>query len=93
MLGFGNVKDELCQQMLERTCVDKREPSYMVGGTVNWYSHYGRLYRSLLQKLNQEPLYDPTSGHVSGQNYNLKRYMHLHVHCSTIYKSQDEGAN
>ena len=71
----------------------KREPSYMFGGTVNWYNHYGGQYRSLLKKLNQEPLYDPTSGCVSGQNYNLKRYMHLHVHCSTIYKSQDEGAN
>ena len=22
--------------------VEKREPSYVVGGSVNWYSHYGQ---------------------------------------------------
>ena len=31
---------------------------------------------------------NPTPGHVSGQNYNLKRYIHPYVHCSTTY-SQD----
>ena len=25
-------------------CVEKREPSYIVGGKVNWYSHYGEQY-------------------------------------------------
>ena len=29
-----------------------------------------------------------TPGHLSGQNYNLKRYMHPYVH-STIYNSQN----
>ena len=24
--------------------VEKMEPSYTVGGNVNWYSHYGRQY-------------------------------------------------
>ena len=24
--------------------VDKREPSYTVGGTINWCSHYGKQY-------------------------------------------------
>ena len=24
--------------------VEKREPSYTVGGNVNWYNHYGELY-------------------------------------------------
>ena len=24
--------------------VEKTEPSYTVGGNVNWYSHYGRQY-------------------------------------------------
>ena len=24
--------------------VEKREPSYTVGGNVNWYSHYGEQY-------------------------------------------------
>ena len=29
----------------------------------------------------------PICGHISRQNYNLKRYMHPNVHCSTIYNS------
>ena len=24
--------------------MEKREPSYTVGGNVNWYSHYGEQY-------------------------------------------------
>ena len=32
---------------------------------------------------------NPTPGHISGQNYNSKRYMHLYVHSSTIHNSQD----
>ena len=32
---------------------------------------------------------NPTPGHISRQNYNLKRYMHPYVHNSTIYNSQD----
>ena len=32
--------------------VEKREPSYAVGGNVNWYSHYERRYRYSLK--NQE---------------------------------------
>ena len=24
--------------------IEKREPSYTVGGNVNWYSHYGEQY-------------------------------------------------
>ena len=30
---------------------------------------------------------DPTSGHISGQSYNFKRYMHPYIHSSTIYNS------
>ena len=29
--------------------VEKREPSYTVGGNVNWYSHYGELYGGALK--------------------------------------------
>ena len=28
-------------------------------------------------------------GHISGQNYNLKRCMHLYVHGRTIHNSKD----
>ena len=33
-----------------------------------------------------------TPGHPSEENYNMKRYMHLNVHCGTIYNSQDMEA-
>ena len=26
--------------------VERREPSYTIGGTVNWYNHYGKQYGS-----------------------------------------------
>ena len=33
--------------------------------------------------------YNPTPGHISGENYNSKRFMHPNVHSSIIYNSQD----
>ena len=32
----------------------------MVGGNVNWYSHYGKQYGGSLKKLKIELPYDPT---------------------------------
>ena len=32
---------------------------------------------------------NPTPGYIAGGNHNLKEYMHLNVHWSTIYNSQD----
>ena len=29
--------------------VEKREPSYTVGGKVNWYSHYGKQIGGFLE--------------------------------------------
>ena len=29
--------------------VEKREPSYTVGGNVNWYNHYGEQYGGSLK--------------------------------------------
>ena len=31
--------------------VEKREPTYTVGGNVNWYSHYGEQYGGSLKNL------------------------------------------
>ena len=39
--------------------MEKREPSYTVGGNVNWYSHYGEQYGEFLKKLETELPYDP----------------------------------
>ena len=36
---------------------------------------------------------NPTPGHISGENYNSKRYIHPNVHSSTIHNSQDMEAN
>ena len=38
--------------------VEKREPSYTVGGNVNCYSHYGEQYGSFLKKLKIKLPYD-----------------------------------
>ena len=29
--------------------VEKREPSYTVGGNINWYKHYGKQYGGTLE--------------------------------------------
>ena len=39
--------------------MEKREPSYIVGGNVNWYSHYGGQYWRLLKKLEIELQHNP----------------------------------
>ena len=39
--------------------MEKREPSYAVGGNVNWYSYYGKDYGGSLKKLKIELPYDP----------------------------------
>ena len=43
-----------------------------------------------LKKIKIKLPYDPEIlEHASGENHTFKRYMHLNVHCSTIYNSQD----
>ena len=39
--------------------VEKKEPSYTVGGDVSWYNHYGESYGGSSTKLNVELPYDP----------------------------------
>ena len=72
--------------------VEKREPSYTVGGNVSWCSHYGEQYGGSSKKTkNRVAIWssNPTPGHISGQNYNSKRYIHPYVHSSTSHDSQD----
>ena len=33
--------------------MEKKEPSYTVGGNVNWYSHYGEQYGGSLKTKNR----------------------------------------
>ena len=39
--------------------VEKKDPSYTVGGNVNWCSHYGEQYGNSLKKLKIELTCDP----------------------------------
>ena len=39
--------------------MEKREPSYIVGGNVNLHSHYGEQHGGPLKKLKIELPYDP----------------------------------
>ena len=40
-------------------CVEKREPSYTVGGNANWHSHYGEPCGNSLKKMEIKLPYDP----------------------------------
>ena len=63
-------------------------PSYTVSGNVNWYSYYGEQHGGSLKSR----LCNPTSGHISREKHAPKGYMHLSIHCSTVYNSQDMEA-
>ena len=81
--------------MLEK--LEKREPQYTVGGTVNWCSHYGKQQRFPPKTKSTIGSSHSTPGHISKeyktktktkQNPDLKRQVHPNVHSSTIYNSQ-----
>ena len=83
--------------------VKKREPLCPVDGTVNCWSHYGKLWRFLKNSNNNNKKktmfkYDyltigsSSLGYVLGKNTNLKTCMHPPVHCSIIYNSQNMAA-
>ena len=71
--------------------MEKRELSYTVGGNKLvqplWKNSMEVPQKTKTLKLNK--LRKP---YVSGQNYNSKRYIHLHIHSSTIHNSQDMEA-
>ena len=41
--------------------MEKREPSYTVGGNINWYNHYGKQCGSSSERLNIELAYAPAT--------------------------------
>ena len=75
----------------------KRVPSYIVGGNVNWYSHYGKQYEGCFflevpwKTKNKIAIWscNPNPRHISRQYHNSKRDTHLYVHSSIIYDSLD----
>ena len=73
--------------------MEKREPSYTVGGNINWCSHYGKEH-GVFQKLRIELPYNTPIPYLDiypklkKKNTNLKRYMYPNVHSRTIYDYQ-----
>ena len=74
--------------------VEKREPSYTVGGNANWYSRYGKQCGDSLNTGNRTAIQtsNPTGGHTVQGNQNHERHMYSNAHCSTAYNSQDTEA-
>ena len=70
--------------------MEKREPSYHVGGNVDWYKHCGEHYGGSLKKQRYNMIQgNSTPGHISWENHNSEMDKHHGVHYSTIYNSQD----
>ena len=71
--------------------VEKREILCTVSGNTNWCSLYRKQHGSLYKIKNRTIIgsSDSTSGYLSEENTNSKRYLHLHVPCSTVYNNQD----
>ena len=75
--------------------MEKREPSYTVGGNVNWYNYYGEQHGGSLKKLKIELPYDPAIpllGIYLEKTMIQKDICHPSVHCSAVYNSQDMEA-
>ena len=74
--------------------MQRREPSHTVSGNVNWYSHYGEQYGGSLKTKNTTTIWSSnlTSGHISREKHNLKGYIHLNIHCSTVNNNHDMEA-
>ena len=75
--------------------MEKRKPSYTVGGNVNWYNHYETVWR-FLKKWKIELLYDsaiPLLGTYPEKTVIPKDTCNVsNAHHSTIYNSQDMEA-
>ena len=72
--------------------MEKREPSYTVGGNANYYSHYGEELWRFLEKLEIELPYDPVIpllGMHTKETRIARDSVYPNVHCSTVYNNQD----
>ena len=74
--------------------VEKREPSYTVGGKVNRYNHYGEQCGDSLKnwKLNCHMTKQSHCWAYTPRKPELKETRVPHVHCHTVYNSQDMEA-
>ena len=76
------IGDKVYLHSAKTHTLEKKKPSYTVGGNVNWCSHYGVQY-GVPQKTKNKLPYDPTPRHISREEHSLKRCMHADVHSST----------
>ena len=74
--------------------MEKRQPSYTVGGNANWYSHYGEQCGDSLKKMEIELPYDPAISllGIHTKETRIERDVYPNVHHSTAYNSQDMEA-
>ena len=81
------------QTINAREGVEKRVPSYPVGGNANWYSHYGELWR-FLKKLETELPYNQQSRFwaYTLRKPEFKETCVPQCHHSTVYNSWDMKA-
>ena len=73
--------------------VEKKEPSYTVGGNANFVQPYEQ-YGGSFKKLKIELPYDPELPllDIYLEKTIIQKDMHPNVHCSTIYNRQDMEA-
>ena len=77
-----------------REGVEKRELSYTASGMPTGTATMENSMKVPLKTKNRVTILtcNPTPGHITRENSNLKRYMHPNVHSSTIYNSQGTEA-
>jgi len=85
----SHVSQNGCHQSLRTinmgVCVEKREPSYTVGGNANWQSLWRTMWQFLKKNGNKTAIRpsNPAAGDRHWGNQNGKRHMYPNVHCST----------
>ena len=74
--------------------MEKREPSFTVGGNANLYIHYGKQMWRFLKNLEIELPYDPEIPllGIHTEETRIERHVYPNVHRSTVYKS-GHGSN
>ena len=73
-------------------CGEKRNLFYTIGGVEADTETMENSMQVPLKIKNRITIWlsNPTPGHITGENYNSKRYTHPNVHCSTIYNSRTQ---
>ena len=91
------LKMTVIKKFINNKCwrrVEKKKPSYTVGGSVNWYRHNGKWYAGSSKTINRITIWSRNSipgSRKKNENSNLKRHRHHNVHSSAIYNSQGMG--